>query len=47
VPINFGRGTRKKLQGSGYDVKWVEYPMPHSVIPEELADIRAFLGRVL
>ena len=47
VPINFGRGTRKKLHASGYDVRWAEYPMPHSVIPEELADIRAFLGQVL
>ena len=31
----------------GYDVDWRTYPMPHSVSPEELADIAAWLGERL
>jgi len=32
---------------TGYSVNWREYPMLHSVIPEELDDIKAFLSAVL
>ena len=31
----------------GYPVDWREYPMPHSVCPQEIADIAAFLLRIL
>ena len=47
VPVNFGRNSRKKLYRMGYDVRWTEYSMPHTVIPEELEAIRAFLMQVL
>ena len=47
VPINFARNSRKRLTGLGYEVDWREYPMPHSVSPPELEDIKAFLGRLL
>ncbi len=47
VPIRFGRSSRKKLHGMGYNVRWKEYPMAHAVIPEEIADIRDFLARLL
>jgi phospholipase/carboxylesterase len=47
VPINFARNSRKKLFQLGYDVRWTEFPMAHSVIPEEVEDIRAFLAEVL
>jgi phospholipase/carboxylesterase len=47
VPINFARNSRKRLTSLGYEVEWHEYPMPHSVTPPELADIKAFLGRRL
>jgi phospholipase/carboxylesterase len=30
-----------------YKVEWHEYPMPHSVCAEEIADISAFLSRIL
>ena len=36
-----------KLQALGYRVDWHQYPMPHSVCPDEVADIEAFLKRVL
>jgi len=47
VPINFARNSRKRLGKLGHDVEWHEYPMPHSVCPEELVHIKAFLDRVL
>lgn len=39
--------TRAKLQELGYKVQWHTYPMPHSVCPEEIADISQFLQSVL
>jgi phospholipase/carboxylesterase len=47
VDINFARSSRKRLVETGYSVNWQEYPMLHSVIPEELSDIKAFLSAVL
>ena len=47
VPANFARSSRKRLHQLGYDVEWHEYPMAHSVIPEELGHIKAFLERVI
>lgn len=47
VPINFARNSRKRLTQLGHEVEWREYPMPHSVSPEELLHIKAFLDRVL
>ena len=35
------------LSGLDYKVEWHEYPMPHSVCMEEVADIADWLGRVL
>ena len=35
------------LVTQGYGVEWHTYPMPHSVVWEEIAAIRAFLLRVL
>jgi phospholipase/carboxylesterase len=42
-----GLETRSLLEAAGYAVEWHSYPMPHSVCIEELADISAFLRRVL
>ncbi len=47
VPFNFARSSRKRLHQAGYDVEWHEYPMAHSVIPEELQHIKVFLERVI
>ena len=35
------------LQNNAYQVDWHEYPMAHSVHPQEINDIRAFLQKVL
>ncbi|MFQ5633863.1 MAG: alpha/beta hydrolase [Gammaproteobacteria bacterium] len=47
VPINFARSSRKRLCQLGHEVEWHEYPIRHSVSPEELAHIKAFIDRVL
>lgn len=42
-----GEASRDLLASLGYAVQWHTYPMPHSVHPREIADIAAFLTRVL
>ena len=41
------RESRAALLALGYAVEWREYAMPHSVCAEEIADIAAWLSRVL
>jgi phospholipase/carboxylesterase len=43
VPCALGEASRKMLEGLGCTVEWREYPMQHSVCPEELADIQRWL----
>jgi len=43
LPLVLGEGSCDWLRAVGYDVQWKSYPMEHSVIPEELRDIRRFL----
>jgi len=47
VPLMMGAGSMTLLTGLGYAVEWRQYPMPHSVCPEEIQDIGAWLRKVL
>jgi phospholipase/carboxylesterase len=47
IPMQRALGSRDYLQKLGYAVEWHDYPMPHSVCAPEIADISAFLARVL
>jgi phospholipase/carboxylesterase len=47
IPIDRARTSRDALAKMAYDVEWHEYPMPHSVCAPEIADISAFLSRIL
>jgi phospholipase/carboxylesterase len=47
VPMMLGMRSRDYLRRAGYAVEWHDYPMPHAVCPQEIADIREFLSRVL
>ena len=47
VPIQKARMSRDFLEQQGYKVEWHEYPMPHSVCAQEVADISAFLTKNL
>jgi len=47
IPMVRAMHSRDALQALGYPVEWREYPMPHSVCPQEIADIAEFLVRIL
>ena len=47
IPLDRARASRDALAALGYAVEWREYPMQHSVCLEEIADIAAWLTRVL
>lgn len=47
IPIVRAEQSRDLLQSLGYNVEWHEYNMPHSVCPEELDDIGAWMRKVL
>ena len=42
-----GEQARRALVENGYTVEWHTYSMPHSVWPQEITDIAAWLRRVL
>lgn len=43
LPERLGQASCEALVQRGYDVEWQSYPMPHSVCPEEIADISRWL----
>ena len=47
IPLRRAEESRRLLEAAGYRVEWHEYPMPHSVCAEEIADIAAFLARIV
>jgi phospholipase/carboxylesterase len=47
IPLARAAASRDTLRALGYDVQWREYPMPHSVCAEEIAEIGAWLTGVL
>jgi len=47
IPLSRAQKSRELLVDAGYKVEWHDYPMPHSVCGEEIADIASFLVRLL
>ena len=47
VPLARATASRDALMALGYTPEWHEYPMPHSVAPEEIEDINHWLLKVL
>lgn len=47
IPIIRAEQSRDLLQLLGHSVEWHEYPMQHAVCEEEIADVGAWLRRVL
>lgn len=43
VPMTLGRTAAERLVAAGYLVEWQDYPMPHSVSPEEIQAIDQWL----
>jgi phospholipase/carboxylesterase len=44
VPIALGEFSREALEAVGYGVEWHTYLMPHSLCPEEVAHLKAWLA---
>ena len=47
VPVTLGEHACQVLQAAGYTIEWHAYQMPHSLCPQEVTDIAAWLRRVL
>ena len=47
VSLPRATASRDALTAMGYAVQWHDYPMEHSVCPQEVADLEQFLKRVL
>ncbi|HEY4911162.1 MAG TPA: alpha/beta hydrolase [Methylomirabilota bacterium] len=47
IPLSWAARSRDLLLSLGYAVEWHEYPMPHSVCSEEIADVGRWLRTVL
>jgi len=47
VPLMMGAGSMTFLTGLGYSVEWHQYPMQHSVCPQEIQDIGTWVRSVL
>ena len=47
VAPELGTEAQRQLEAAGYAVEWHAYSMPHSVCPQEVADIAAWLRAVL
>lgn len=47
VALARGIAGRETLLAMGHDVEWHDYPMPHSVCAEEIADLNAWLLKQL
>lgn len=46
VPFQLGDDSRRVLEATGFKVEWHDYAMPHSLCPDEIDDLRAFLKRI-
>jgi phospholipase/carboxylesterase len=47
IAIGLAQRSVTQLTELGYVIEWHEYPMPHSVCAQEIADIQRWLQRVL
>jgi phospholipase/carboxylesterase len=47
IPVEFGRDARDRLHAAGAEVTYRESPMPHSVDPGFLHDLRPWLERAM
>jgi len=47
VPCLFGWRSYERLKADGYAVEWRDYPIEHTVSPQQISDVRGWLERVL
>jgi phospholipase/carboxylesterase len=47
ISVEFGRDARQRLEGAGADVLYRESPVPHTVDPAVVPELRDWLARVI
>jgi phospholipase/carboxylesterase len=47
LPLAMAEQGREQVAALGYQIEWHQYPIPHSVSAEEIADVARWLERVL
>jgi phospholipase/carboxylesterase len=47
ISVEFGRQARKILEEAGASVLYREYPLPHTIDPRFLTELRSWLGQAL
>ncbi|MCQ9615422.1 alpha/beta hydrolase [Paenalcaligenes niemegkensis] len=47
VPLARAEDSKQVLSELGYNIEWHTYPMPHAVCADEIADLSAFLKKIL
>ena len=47
LPLAMAEQGREQVAALGYRIDWHQYPIPHSVSAEEIADVARWLARVL
>jgi predicted esterase len=47
IGVGFGRSARELLEGAGLAVRYQESPMPHSIDPAFLGELRGWLAGVV
>ena len=47
IPSRFGEDARARLEAAGADVLHREYPLPHTIDPRFLPELRSFVARAL
>jgi phospholipase/carboxylesterase len=44
IPIEFGRRARERLESAAADLLYREYPLPHTLDPHFLVEVRDWLA---
>lgn len=47
IPFSLGKQSKDFLVDRGYPVQWHEYPMEHSVYPDEIRDLAGWLNEIV
>lgn len=47
IPAHFGRAARERVEAAGADVLYREYPLPHTIDPRFLPELRDLVRRAL
>jgi len=47
IPVQFGRNALQRMEPTGADVLYREYPLPHTIDPRFLPELRDFVARAL